>query len=140
MKHLSERCLGDLVNSMKKWNPPNSARFYFPEDVRRELEGTLAMGRWWEWLPSWAAPFTSFSEEVAVVAAACGVSRVELARRLLAGSTPLHESPVYCWVSEPYSQPVVLWEVVQAVESWIFYDLRPALRAVIELELDCRGG
>ena len=125
---------------MKKWNPPGNPRFYFPEDIRRDLEGTLAKGRWWEWLPGWAAPLSSFSNEVAVVAAACGVCRVALARRVLESSAPLHESPVYCWVSEPFSQPVALWEVVQAVESWVFYDLRPALRAIVELELDCRVG
>lgn len=137
MKRRAEDNLGRLVASMKKWNRPGCPQFFYPEDVRREFDSTLTSGRWWEWLPCWASPLEEFALEVAAVAAVCRVGREDLARRILEVSSPPHESPVYAWF-EPYGPPVPLWEVGQAVTCWIFYDLRPALRAIIELELDCR--
>ena len=92
------------------------------------------------WLPCWAFPLKIFACEVALSAAACRVDREEFARRILDAASPAQESPEYVWVGEPFAPMVAVWEIVQALEAWIFYDLRPALRAIIELELDCCVG
>lgn len=81
-----------------------------------------------------------FAREVALSAAACRVDQEEFARRILGAVVGVEGSPTYVWLGEPFTPMVVVWDIVQAVEAWIFYDLRPALRAILELELDCRVG
>lgn len=140
MKNSVEGSLGGLVASLKKWSPPGCPWLFYPEDVKREFEATLACGRWWMWLPCWAFPMADFAREVALSAAACRVDQEEFARRILEAAAGAEGSPAYVWLGEPFTPMVAVWDVVQAVEAWIFYDLRPALRTILELELDCRVG
>jgi hypothetical protein len=132
-----QEVLGDaFLASVKKWFPPDCPLVLYPEDVRREFLMVLFVGRWWDWLPCWVSPLREFSAEVAVVARAQGASPVDLARRLIAmaGGGP---GELSMWeVSEPHGPPVRTWEVMQSIDSWVFYDLRPALRAVVMMELD----
>lgn len=127
---------GAFFASVKKWFPPDCPLILYPEDVRREFLMVLFVGKWWDWLPCWAFPLREFAVEVKCVARALRVAPVELAKRLiLAAGGGLGELAIW-ELSEPYGPPVPSWEIAQVIDSWVFYDLRSALRAVVMLELD----
>lgn len=125
----------DLISSVKRWNPKGVRYLIYPENVRREFEDVLLSGRWWNWMHPWMHAFCDFAAEVAVVARALGVVPQVLALRLLDLIDSCEESSILCWF-DPDSPPVPAWEIGQVIEGWVFYFLRPALRAVVELELD----
>lgn len=131
--------LRGLVDSAeKRFYLSTLPRFYYSEQVQYELSGPIWRGRWWEWLPGWAEPLRDFSFEVAIVAKAMGIERIDLAQHLVEFCGEARENLIYKRVDELYAYPIPSWEIVQLVQEWIFYELRPLLRSYIELNLDGR--
>ena len=133
---LNKKHLEALVESARKWRIPSCPPFYYPEDIKREFLSIIYLGRWWEWMPCWALPIEKFSHEVAIVARAIGWKPVELARHIAAQAGSPEQSQVYQWVCDFNAPKVSLCECMQALESWIFYDLRPQLAFVVSAYLD----
>ena len=125
-----------FIRATERWNPPDCPRFHYPEDIRREFRQVMLTGRWWGWLPCWAQPLRDFAAEVGVIARASRRDPVEFAKGLIEASGSRETSPLVDWFQD-FDPPVVRWEVVQAVESWVFYDLRPVLQGFISTEFDC---
>ena len=139
MSKTTEEGLRGLIESAEKRLDLSALpRFYYAEQVQYELSGPVWRGRWWEWLPGWSGPLRDFSDEVAVVAKATGVERVDLARRLVDFCGDVRENVIYRRVNELYAFPIPSWEIAQLVEEWVFYELLPLLRSYIELNLDGR--
>jgi len=125
-----------VVWTVNKWCPATRSRLHFPEDVQREILSTLARGRWWGWMPQWAIILKNFADRVEPVAKGCRMSREDLAQKLIRDSSPLEG--VFLFTAFTHFGPLVpTWFISQAVEEWVFYDLEPALRAVISNYLDC---
>lgn len=119
----------------KRWIPGGIHLLHFPEDIYREIDASICKGRWWEWLPIWAHPLKIFSDEVATVAEICRVNKESLARRLIESSRQLIDDPFFKELNH-LSAPVSSWEIAQAIESWIFYELRQCLVHIMKMELD----
>lgn len=110
-------------------------RLHFPENVLLEIKLVISKGRWWDWLPDWAQLLRDFAKEIESASRACGMNRIDLTRRLLEISPSLEEEMNF--ISNGYFLlPLPSWEISQAIESWIFYHLRPSLRSILEMELD----
>lgn len=96
----------------------------------------LFVGKWWDWLPCWALPLREFAAEVRCVARAQGALPIDLAKRLMLAAAG-GGGELEIWnIIEPYGPPIATWEIMQLIDAWVFYDLRPALRMVAMLELD----
>jgi len=125
-----------MVRSVEEWLHLSALpRFWYPELVAEELSGHIWRGRWWDWLPSWAQSLREFAEEVDIVAGAMKVDRVELARSLVSASNDANSNGIFSVLYET-THPVPNWLVVLLVKEWIFYELRPELRFVMQRYLD----
>jgi len=63
------------------------------------------------------------------------VDRVELARSLVSASNDANSNGIFSVLYET-THPVPNWLVVLLVKEWIFYELRPELRFVMQRYLD----
>ena len=77
-------------------------------------------------MPCWAFPLLSFREELQSVASGMRLKREDLAKKVID----------VCDLFAGMDGVVPTWEVVQRIEEWVFWNLRPALRAVMESEMD----